>query len=722
MKTSKGWFLKMSRVNQGEEQKSGLTSRQKAIIQILTQFTAANPVTVAVISDKLKISSRTVLREMPKIEAWLAEHDFSFLRKPGVGLVLDESLETRSQILELLNETDIVQAYSKEERRRLILGELLFAKEPLKFYYFTSKYKISDGTLSNDLDHLGEWLRQYQIHVIRKPGLGIYTEGTEDHYRQAIANAIYEFMTEEEILGLFREKKEKRESGISAAAQSRLFHFIDDETFEIVEKVLSEVEQQMHIKYTDSAYMGLLVHIALAVKRLRNFEKIEMEAQRLESLKRYPEYSVAEEIGRRIAERFAIDIPQEEIGFITMHCISAQIWLTGQTDHTLAERMNTRQLVKNMVDIIEREMGISLSQNEQLLTDLTEHITTVSSRLRLHVKVRNAQLETIKENYGEIYRATEKGCQLLRHAVGVAEVPEAEIAFIAMYICAAVEDQQAEQGKIPVVVVCPTGLGTSKMLAVQLTKEFHNLEVREIISAFRIDIQKLQREGIRLLISTVHLDIDFPYVCVNPILLEQDKILLRNELRLLPTQQKAVPQEKPVPHLSKDGLVFMTRLGEEILHLLDHVQLLVLPYAQDKQELLYVASGMFTETKEARELIADSLAKREQISSTYIRDFQMMLLHCKTGGVKHCCFGYIRLKRPLFQSEGVIEGAIVMLVPKEGDSLEAGLMSEISSGLLEDEAFFSAVQKKGRISIIESLEKRLMQYYQKTISTRMEGS
>ena len=70
--------------------------------------------------------------------------------------------------------------------------------------------------------------------------------------------------------------------------------------------------------------------------------------------------------------------------------------------------------------------------------------------------------------------------------------------------------------------------------------------------------------------------------------------------------------------------------------------------------------------------------------------------------MKHCSFGYIRLKRPLFQSEGVIEGAIVMLVPKEGDSLEAGLMSEISGGLLEDEAFFSAVQKKGRISIIES--------------------
>lgn len=713
----------MSRVNQSEGQKSGLTSRQKAIIQILTQFTAANPVTVAAISDKLKISSRTVLREMPKIEAWLSAHDFTFLRKPGVGLVLDESMETRSRILALLEETDVVQAYSKEERRRLILGELLFAKEPLKFYYFTSKYKISDGTLSNDLDHLGEWLRQYQIHVIRKPGLGIYTEGTEDHYRQAIANAIYEFLSEEEILGLFREKKEKRESGISAAVQSRLFHFIDDETFRQVEQVLVEVEQQMHIKYTDSAYMGLLVHIALAVNRLRNFEKIEMEPERLETLKRYPEFSVAEEIGKRIAERFALEIPQEEIGFITMHCISAQIWLTGQMEYTLAERMNIRQLVKKMVGVIERELNVSLHQNEQLMSDLTEHMAAVSSRLQLHVKVRNSQLETIKENYGEIYRATEKSCQLLRHAIGVSEVPEAEIAFIAMHVCAAVENQQIIDNKIPVVVSCPTGLGTSKMLAVQLTKEFPNLEVREIISAFRIDVQKLQREGIRLLISTVHLDVDFPYVCVNPILLEQDKMLLRNELRLLPAQQEMVPEnENESLYPKKDTLMFVTKLGEEILYLLEHVQLLVLPYAQDKRELLYVASGMFSQTKEARELIADSLAKREQISSTYIRDFQMLLLHCRTSGVTHCSFGYIRLKRPLFQAEGLIQGAIVMLVPKEGDSLETELMSEISSGLLEEEAFFTAVQKKGRVCIVEELEKRLMRYYQKRISKRMEGS
>ena len=153
----------MSLVKKRENKKSGLTSRQKAIIEILTKFTAANPVTVSAISEKLKLSSRTILREMPKIEKWLSDNEFKFIRKPGVGLVLDESLENQKLILELLEIENIENDYSKDDRRKLILVELLSAKEPLKSFYFTSKFKISEGTLSNDLDFLSEWHGNYDV-------------------------------------------------------------------------------------------------------------------------------------------------------------------------------------------------------------------------------------------------------------------------------------------------------------------------------------------------------------------------------------------------------------------------------------------------------------------------------------------------------------------------------------------------------------------------------
>ena len=122
-----------------------LTSRQKAIIQILTKFTASRPVTVAMISEMMGVSSRTILREIPHIEQWMTQNDFHFIRKPGVGLILDESVENQKLILELLEVESIPKEYTKEERRRRILGELLYAEEPLKSYYFTSKFHISEG-------------------------------------------------------------------------------------------------------------------------------------------------------------------------------------------------------------------------------------------------------------------------------------------------------------------------------------------------------------------------------------------------------------------------------------------------------------------------------------------------------------------------------------------------------------------------------------------------
>ena len=59
-----------------------------------------------------------------------------------------------------------------------------------------------------------------------------------------------------------------------------MLHFLDERIVKVVEQLLSETEQKLKIKYTDSAYIGLVVHISLAIKRIQNLEKIEMEQQK----------------------------------------------------------------------------------------------------------------------------------------------------------------------------------------------------------------------------------------------------------------------------------------------------------------------------------------------------------------------------------------------------------------------------------------------------------
>ena len=40
---------------------------------------------------------------------------------------------------------------------------MLTAKEPLKLFYFTSQLKVSEGTLSGDLDDINKWLIKFDI-------------------------------------------------------------------------------------------------------------------------------------------------------------------------------------------------------------------------------------------------------------------------------------------------------------------------------------------------------------------------------------------------------------------------------------------------------------------------------------------------------------------------------------------------------------------------------
>lgn len=711
----------MSLVKNKDDKKSKLTSRQKSIIQILTKFTAANPVTIATISEQLNLSSRTILREMPKIEQWLSDNNFKFVRKPGVGLVLDENLENQKIILELLELENVEKSYSKEERRKYILIELLSTKEPLKSFYFTSKFKISEGTLSSDFDFIEKWLKNYNLSILRKQGLGVYIRGSESGYRQAIANALYEFMTEADIIRLLNNTKNEH-SKVEISNQKKLFNLIDDKTMKIVEKILIDTEKKMQIKYTDSAYMGLIVHISLAIKRIQNCEKIQMEPEKLAKLEMMPEFSVAEEIGRAIEEKMNISIPKDEIGFITMHHVSAKIWITQDENNFCSyNNINIKNLVLMLVMFMEKELNMYLRDDPVLIEDLCNHIPPVLSRMVMNVSIKNSQLKTIKDTYKNVFNATARSCEVLKNSVGVNRISEAEIAFIAMHFCVAIEKKLSAENMFSVVVVCPTGLGSSRMLATNIAKFFHNIKVTDIISAININIDELSNNGVDFIISTINLDIDFPYVCVNPILLEQDKALINNKLNSIEKNKAS----KKVQYSNKkvfdvNDVLYISNLSEQILNVLNSIRLYVVSNVKNIEQIFDIASGLFAQEERNKNVIKEDLKRRELLAETYIPNFNIMLMHCKTSAVSQCCFGYIRLKYPLKQDNKLIRGAVVMLIPDKDNRVHADVISQISSAIVENESFFEAMLYKEKDEISKELEKSLLIFYKRTLKKRME--
>ena len=699
-----------------------LTSRQRDIVRILAK-TAGSPIPVGAVSEKLGVSSRTVLRELPAIEDWLDENDFTFIRKPGVGLSIEEDPEAIRLLQELLEIGPSRPDYSQKERRRQILGELLFVREPVKSTVFLSRFQISEGTLAKDLDTLEEWLASYQVHIVRRPGIGILLEGTENAFRQAIANAALEFMDDGEILRMLRGSSQEDASPESGLLKNRLFSFIDPQIVAFVEQILGDTEKELGIKYTDSGYMALIVHLSLSIERLRSEEKIEMDPEELKNLSELPEYTVAEQIAKNIGARFDLVIPPAETGFITMHLSSARIWPQTRRKRTQLQSINTRQVVMSIVESVEQELKLPFHTCSRMIEELTSHMDSMISRLSMNIQLDNSQGDAIRQKYPDIYMAVEHACSLFRDRLYIEDISSSEITFVAMHFAAAAETLRVQQKRIAVAVVCPSGMGASRMLAANLIRTLHDIEIRQIMSAFSLEPEKLKESGIDLVISTVPLEIDFPYVCVSPIPQTQDMMLINQALQTISTSRtgETLPKSRaPASELNFtfEDICSLTRTGEEIAQLLHSFQIRELSGIRQTETLLGQAAGIFADSILSRQIISQDLARREGIKNTFIPELNLHLLHCRTSAVPHCRCAYIKLETPLQNPEGIIKGAILLLAPQSDHSECVEVISRISMLLVEDRRFLQALQSgdvhEGRVLA----EQTLVKYFQNLIIKR----
>lgn len=701
--------------------KKKLMSRQKQIIQILTKSTNKNPITISTIAEILNVSSRTVLREMPKIEEWLDENGFNFIKKPGVGLIIDESLENQQLILELLEVENVQKEYSKEERKRIILSELLIAKEPLKLFYFTNQLKVSEGTLSNDLDGIEDWLRAFDIKLIRRQGVGIYLEGNEKNYRKVLSDILYRTLEEKELIKLLKKSlnSPSSENSIEFSIENRMLNFIDKTIIKGIEKIVSELEEKFNFKLIDSDYIGLVVHISLAVQRIKNGEKISMDKSSLSELEILPEFAVATEITEKLEKVFTIEIPKDEIGYITMHLKGARLRLNKVENDIDLDNLDIKQISNYIITEVENDFNIEIINKQKLSKDIYNHLVPAISRMSMKLNIRNPLLENIKEQYSEIYHSCENACEILKKITKIDKIPESEVAYIAMHIAAAIEENLKNEN-LSVVIACPTGVGTSKLLGVNIKKEFSNLDIKNSISVINIDTKKLKDDGIDFIISTVDLDVDYRYICLNPMFLQKDKIKLKEFIHRYSKQRITKKIIKKELKCDKDKIKNITNLGTEIISILEEVRVREINNVKTVNDLIGIASSVFAENVNHAKEIKKLLLEREEKSSTYLNGFNMMLLHCKDKKITSCKFGVIRLNEKLIKDGKEINFAIISLIPEKNTQTQINIMSHINGEIIERESLRNSIMKISEEELTSIIEKILGDLYRKELKRVME--
>ena len=708
------------KTSDGKKRKD-LSNRQKSIIRMMVQM-KGNPVTVAAISEKLSVSSRTILREMPAVEDWLFENDFRFVRKRGKGLAIEETPENLAMIEELLFiERDAVR-FSKDDRRTRLLGTLFFAVSPVKAFVFCSQYDISEGTLYGDLDVLESWLGDYNIKINRRPGLGIFITGEETSRRQAIVNAVFEFFDINRLPSFLDQVEQGSKDPLS---DHPLVQFFKKEIVIFAKQALTYCEDTLQVKYVDNSRISLISRISLAVYRMLNDRYLRtMPSERGDEAGISRESRIASGLGQQISETFGITVPPEEIAHLTGYLTTMRMSSpAGNMDDPL-RLISIRNVVLSMIGVAERITDIPFRSDSVLIDDLVEHVALMEKRISLDLIAGNSQTGLIKDNYPDIYEAAETACLVLREWIYPKDLKESDIGFIAIHLAAAAERIQKNAGKVAIVVVCPAGIASSKMLAASLLRSFPEIEVRRITSAFAINEEQLAMEGIDMIISTAQINTDFPHLCVDKVLQVQDKMRIRNALSTINRgrlKERINRRKEDDKFLSLNSIRKLAGLGTEITEIVEHFGIIPVEDVTGPDDLIQVAAFSLTNTPLLQDKLIEAFRHREELSDTYIKEMEICLLHCRSDALKHSRFIYISLGKPVQMSNGILRGAVALTVPAEvEDEIYLEPVGRLSALLVEDEGFLKALHNCDQTAGIRYVEKALVKYYQQEAGKIME--
>ncbi|MBU8879295.1 BglG family transcription antiterminator [Bacillus sp. FJAT-29790] len=695
-----------------------ISARERQILEIL--FKNTDEMTVKDLADQIGVSGRTIHRDLKNVEIILGEYNLSLLKKSGVGVqIIGEHNKIRELELHLFNLSHT--EYTPDERQTIILSELLETNEPIKLLSLANDLNITIATVSADLTKLEERLQTFGLALIRRRGYGVELEGDEGAKRRAMSSLISEYLDESEILSLTRENIQKRSVQQIHTISERLMGLVEKKKLVTVEKIVSSIVQELPFSMADSAYIGLVVHLALAVERILKGEGIIINQSYLDNQKVTKEYKFAEKIVAQLEQVFTINIPEAEIAYITMHLKGAKLRHDNEyfnEDTSLQVAIMTKNLIEN----VGKSIGMDLSANRSLFEGLVMHLKPAIYRMKQKMGISNPLLDKIKRDYADLFVIVKQAAEQVLHGF---YVPEEEIGYLVMHFGAAVMGNR-ELINFKTLVVCSSGIGTSKMLATRLQKEFPELKHIQNVSV--MEFRRMKSADYQLVISTIPIpDYELDYIVVNPFLNKDEIEKIRsfiNEYRIVNITEKHLPVTFNA-NVSKKSAA---KLIEEMHRIREYAETIgtilkgfevneISGYITKEEILTQACLKLFNKQKiDDIEAVVKKLLERERLGAIGIPETGMALFHTLSPHVMHPSFGITVLQTPIKvagmdENEVEMKFLVLLLSPTNTSEKALEVLSYLSSLLIESEENIAVFQSQDYVKIAGLLTARLDQFF-----------
>lgn len=594
------------------------------------------------LSKALEVSDKTIRKLIKQLNEIIQYSGASIEVKHGYGyrLSIEDEEMFKNYLKREFKEKASEIPNTSEERIEYIKEYLLKSDDYIKLDELSEELYISRKTITNELKKIEQELNSYNLKLVRKPNYGIKINGEEFDLRLC------------------------RASCIAIKCSSKKISTEDKRCMEDIASVIHTCLHRCDFNISDVALQNLLVHIFVAIERIKEEHNIVFQEEQLEQFSLESELILANKIAKEIEKKFNISYPKSEIKYIAVHLAGKKIY-DSQKEKNLVVTQKIYDLVTEMLEKIYESFKIDFRDNLELRMSLSQHIVPLEVRLEFDMTLRNPMIKEIKERFLLAYSIATFACGVLGQAYGK-QLEEDEIGYFAINFALALERDKYDIRKKNILVVCSSGKGSSQFLKYKYIERFGKY-INEIQTCDVHSISKVNMKYIDYIFTTVPISekVSAPILEVQYFLEDED---VKNVINVLTKNSAGTISN----YYSED--LFIKNLE-----------------CKTKEEVLHYMCSLIKEKEDVPKNFEKAVLERQKIAQTEFGNYVAIPHPCKTLSKRTFACVAI-LKEPIIWEKEEVQ--IVFLVSIENNpSKEIQKFYKTTSKLLINKQYISELRK-----------------------------
>lgn len=676
------------------------SDREKKILTLLLEYQEG--MTQSELQTQLGVSKRTVYREIASIEKAIKAYDIKVIKPRGSGYRLIGERENFRKLKEAV-EAPEEEIFTNLQRQSGIVSYLLVAEAETTIESLSIDFQVSLNTIIADLAAVEEGLSDYHLKLLRLKARGILIEGDEKGRRQILSNLVYRETNEYEF---FQYLESLREADAPLAPKNFFMKLVDDKAWYLALKVILEDAGNVFAEVTDNQLQLLLIELALSISRMskgKMLTEIEADDVNRKSVK----------LARLLLSFLpneGIDISEAEVVFLAQQ-LEGLNYKVPQNIFLDSFDVELSYQVKELIRVMADRLRIDFRKDETLFYDLVAHMSAAIKRAdHLKAQITNPLLGKIIEEYQPMYDALMKA---MREIFPGSDFSQDELAYILIHFATALE-RSPEVHPISILVLCSSGIGTSKILESRLRRYIHS--ANEIKICRISQMSQLNYREYDLILSTIFLPgFDLPYKMISPLLLDEELQEIRNYINteIMAVKEKAPPEleagaaEKlQNDHSGFENLYGTMKVANNLLQRFDVKRVSAEKTLEDS--LYNIAASLSGVLISDVEQVTAELICRYRIAPIGIPGTGMALFHSANRWTKDSYFAVYDLDHS-FEILGMdkkpmtLERILLMLAPEPMPEEDQNILGKISGSIIESDLNTEIYQKGDKQSIYHLL-------------------